>query len=322
MKTNLSLLMIIAVALFSCKKDKSVTPEKQPSTIAVTKYPVSFSASAFSSQTSAFGTKAVNGVKKTQALKDQISFLQYYVTRIDSPGIIIKTVIQKSTDANFGTIRDTLPNGNYRIVFLGTETKDIDVAAYNNSYEDNPESLWPLYVFDDIPGSYPLSPSSMGDVFLKVLTLTVTTRTNTDIVMDRLVGKINVVIQDAIPANVTRIECRERLPRGYDIISNKVFSTGNGVPLITFFHNVVPSDIGTKGFTFSTTCFPTGANIELFGFDAAGNVLFDRYVSDNEPVKANTTLTFSGTLFDNSSITNITTNPVWGPATTLPFTDY
>ncbi|NCD70831.1 hypothetical protein [Mucilaginibacter agri] len=57
MKTNLILLMAIAVTLFGCKKDYKA--DVAPTTTATTgpKYPVTFSASAFSSQTSAFGAK-------------------------------------------------------------------------------------------------------------------------------------------------------------------------------------------------------------------------------------------------------------------------
>ncbi|NCD72256.1 hypothetical protein [Mucilaginibacter agri] len=321
MKANFTLLMIFVLALASCKKDNTMVVKNQPDpTVAVTKYPVSFSASAFSSQTSAFGTKAVTAVKQTQALKDVIKVLSYYVTSVDSPGIIIKKVVQKSTDANFGTIRDTLPNGNYRVVFLGSTGSRIKVGAMSFDYEV-PVSQWDLYASDD--GSFFRS-DSIGDNFAKVLNLTVNARTNYDVVMERIVGKAKVVIQDAIPTNVARIDCLwQSLPGAYDLFTGTPnYGNGGGLPILTFHHQVTPAEIGKKGFTFGVTTFATSISIQLFAYDAAGNQLYTRYVSDNTQIDANTMVTFTGTLFDNSQSANVSANPVWGGSTTLPFTDY
>ncbi|NCD70829.1 hypothetical protein [Mucilaginibacter agri] len=331
MKTNLILLMATATTLFSCKKDNKldVTPTTTVST--GPKYPVSFSASAFASQTSAFGAqKTVTSVKQTTALKDDINYLTYVVVAAgDSLANIIKKVTQKSTDANFGTIRDTLPNGNYTVYFMGATRKSMTLESIGNSSfpdpEDPPSLIHHIFVSD---GGNIFRGDTIGDIFVKVLNIKVESRTNTDVVMERLVSKIQVVIQDAIPANVVRLECRwDGFVGAYDPLRNVTHpGFGSGFPTMVYNHTIVPADIGKKGFTFSTTDFPGGGHyIILNGYTATDDYLptYSRLVLDNFPAfKSNTMITFSGTRFDNSSSTNVTVNPTWGPGTTLPFTDY
>ncbi|NCD72257.1 FimB/Mfa2 family fimbrial subunit [Mucilaginibacter agri] len=324
MKTNLTLLIVIAVALISCKKDNSMVVKDKPSPpVAVTKYPVSFSTS-FSANSKPLGLKAINGVKKTQGtLKDYINFLKYYVTRIDSPGIIIKTVIQKSTDPDFGVIRDTLPKGNYRVVFLGETEGGTDVVPYSYDWEA-PQSTWDLFAFNEAQSYIP--PRPLGDIFVKVVKVTVSERAFTYIELERLTAKVDVVIQDPIPANVARIECREVFTDGYNLITNEDYKgSGSGFPYTTFVHQVLPSEIGTRYLTFYAMSFPQdGTQINLRAYDAAGKLLFDRYAADGGgyPVIANTELIFSGNMFDNPSTTIVGINPTWGNIKTVPFTDY
>ncbi|NCD70830.1 hypothetical protein [Mucilaginibacter agri] len=248
----------------------------------------------------------------------------------DSLGVVIKKVTQKSTDANFGTIRDTLPNGNYTVYFMGATNKLMTLAPISGSPfvdpEDPPSLIQHIYVSWD-EGFY--RGDTLGDIFIKVLNIKVDSRTNTDVVMERLIGKVQVVIQDAIPADVVRLECNwGGMDGAFDPVRNVGHpGFGSGFPSIVYNHTVVPADIGKKGFTFSTTDFPGyGRTIILNGYKSTDADLapsYSRLVAYGYSVLArNTTLTFSGTLFDNSSSTNVTTNPAWGAATTLPFTDY
>lgn len=113
-KTNIPVMILCAVILsFGCRKDSiresvNSTPAK--------KYPVHFSAGFSGTETEFKAQKRITQALSARALKNQIYYLSYYVTRPEQPNVVLKRIDQRYTDVSY-TLKITAII--YRINLLG-----------------------------------------------------------------------------------------------------------------------------------------------------------------------------------------------------------
>jgi len=214
------LIGLISFSLFSCKKNSDQKIES------VKTYPVSFDVSGFTSSTGPItnvlkGTNAVAPNEDANPVYTQTSFTKIFYGIYNAQGTEVSRLEEYANDPNklyrissgaktlvgtnaFGSLSDNLPTGTYTIV----------VAAGDKSSSFNaPMSLNTTnQVYTDSFLSAPLSSSKfyvdyygfpMYDASYYKGTLIVDGSTNAPqaIVLNRIVGKIHFVIEDAIPTN-------------------------------------------------------------------------------------------------------------------------
>jgi hypothetical protein len=184
MKKTLLLAVLPALFLFSCKKEhsKSIQTGK--------KYPVLFNVTNFTTKQSTFGVR-----HGAHSLADTVNAggagidILYYAVYNGGMGVHGRIVMQDSSMANFGTVTDSLPPGQYQVVFIGgkkglTEVYGGRTAADRFSYPDN---KW-------------------QDTFWDEFNITVgNDGISQNVTLARIVGKLELDITDNIPANADSI---------------------------------------------------------------------------------------------------------------------
>jgi hypothetical protein len=168
---------------FSCKKDHST------SIPAGKKYPVTFNVTNFKSTQSNFAIRhGVNSLADTVNASGAIDIL-YYAVYNNGMGVHGRIVMQDSSMANFGAVTDSLPPGQYQVVFIGgkkglTEVYGGRTAADRFSYPDN---KWQDTFWDE----FNITIGNAG--------------VSQNVTLARIVGKLELDITDNIPANADSI---------------------------------------------------------------------------------------------------------------------
>lgn len=183
MKSKLLILAILGVLFASCQK--ASVDEPAPLT-SVKLYSVGFNVLEFRDTAAIVTTNAVS-TNSISALKDQIDYLQYYVFTKEANGnyVLVKQKIQKSTEANFGAITDSLPASHYYIYFVGCQapghmemkTKATGVAL-------------PIFYYDN---------GVIYDTFYAAAEITVDGKLTQAISLNRVVTKIQIKFNDILP---------------------------------------------------------------------------------------------------------------------------
>jgi len=225
---NIYLLCIaICIVVSSCKKDstqKLISPE-----VSTTLHEVSFTVPGFESTAQNLSTNSAGG---SALLKDQIKYLHLVIYKdrgivMDPPfeqypqfaAGTVKDIVQKSTDANFGTFKASLSDGQYWFYIVG------DQLAGKISGEITHGSggiYWtlPYYHLDN-------ALLTSGIYFGGFDTL-IKAPISKAITIKRMVSKLTVRITDAIPANAAKfILTLTDYPPAFDLFS------GNGKYIYT-----------------------------------------------------------------------------------------
>ncbi|MDR6945089.1 hypothetical protein [Mucilaginibacter pocheonensis] len=312
MKKILTILLGLSAGLISCKKEHIATSAKHEESSAQ-KYPVSFAVAPFDVQT---GTLSLHSTaKKTSALKDNFKYLYYYVTKQSDSLHVIKTIKQKSTDEGFGRINDTLAAGKYNIFIFGAARSDVEVFTGTEDF------YYPglLLAYEGYNGHRP--PNSIGDNFLKKISITVGKMTNQDVKLDRIVGKINVKITDPIPSGVSKIVVNfNSVPDVLDLYTGEEAITNSiGGETVTQTYIVKPEDVGKTGLTMGDYFWAGGLWIDLSYYDLNGNQVDQKIPTGSWLVEANKAVTFSGKLFSISTGFSVGVNSGWESETDQPF---
>lgn len=176
---------MIAVIFFACKKDNSTTPPDKDQ-----KFPIRITVDGFTQTSEDF-----NGEKKRDAnakdaadsLADYIQHLYYLV--YNNSNTLVKRIDQTPADSSFGLILDSLAAGHYTIALVGSQKETYIGGDPLFGSQDE-------LAFFELPG---------GDVFYKKMGIDVTDSVATAVNLDRVVAKLKVQIQDAIPNNVKNI---------------------------------------------------------------------------------------------------------------------
>lgn len=303
-KTILPILtVLIVIFITGCKKDHSATHDQTSP-----KYIVNFNVGDLSQQIVDINKSSklkVNATSHSDSLAMLFGSLSYWVK-----GSASKHIIQKPGDSNYGTFLDTLAAGTYTISIIGGQTGlkffDPNASYYSSKYD--PVSFQTNAPLDGPP----------GDTFRKLFTITVPgADLNQTVTLTRIVGKLEINIEDPIPATVTKIAATVKNEVfGFNIFyADSVNSYNAAHDYLLFTQNVTAGDVNSKLSTLMfNTRFPF--NVELIAYDAANNIIADRIITNISCYK-NKKTSLSGKLFGGTSTAGgnfvVTINPTWDP---------
>jgi hypothetical protein len=268
MKRYIPTIILLFLYLAGCKNDKQNTPPPSGKT-----YKVIFNASSPSQNGSSTEGKVINGLKSNAVGPVSSSAKMLYYDVYNSNGQRLHEIKQDSTLNYFGRIADDLPAGTYAFYF----------AAGQNSLVPSQNS------FSTSTGS-----ARWADWFFKKVTLTVTDSSiNQDVILERMVGQLQLNIEDAFPANASKISITTvgEFAR-YDFVQNVYtypedretffgIPTANNKPIILIGNTLTP-------ITIKITCY-----------DNNSKVLTQKVVSNVQFAK-NVKTILSGKLFSTS----------------------
>ncbi|MFC0517506.1 FimB/Mfa2 family fimbrial subunit [Mucilaginibacter angelicae] len=249
-------LALICMAVLSCKKEQTSTNGQTPHD---GKYKVTFNVG-FSQQTANFQTGALKVnrigtevvVLPLSSVVDVICFAVY-----NSDGNRLHLINQSSSDPNFGVFTDNLNSGTYTVVVAAgkdglTLSNDIVYQGreiYN--YVDNSNLSTDILTYGVLASKQPKVFDK--DAFYKKITITVPGTTSQSVSLDRITSQVQVVVEDALPANAKTLELH------IDKTADK-FYVGSATPAnmnaFLHFNSILPTAaIGTLNYTFATTAF-------------------------------------------------------------------
>lgn len=181
----LSLMLI----LFACRKAEQTGQTEYDTTLHDVKFTVA-DFNVFEETMSASGRKTTMAVGDT--LSNYADYLHYSV--YNEAGFMVRYINQTKADKDFGTIKGRLANGNYSVVIAASKTTPLRFDTTGRI---------PFSVLTFGPNT---KDGNWNDSFHKMFKITVADAPLTQTIkLDRLVGAFNVVIEDAIPADVSKI---------------------------------------------------------------------------------------------------------------------
>ena len=297
MKRYLLCFILLAIGSVGCKKDKksdSTTPSNKT-------YHVVFNVS--QPQTSGSNNLSNNSLKTNAAepVANGASKLFYLV--YNSRNLLVHKLVQDANVGNFGTVEDELPAGTYTVyICAGQNGLDLDLST---DFGASPHFSYPLL-------STPATAPVWGDTFFKKLTVNVSnTDINQSVTLERIVGQLQINIEDALPANASKFVVKiVSESRYFEFLNNK--KTG---PVAYNITNLVPAAAaGTANYKITTLIGNTELplSINLICYDAANKSLADITIS-NVSCSNNVKTVVSGKLFESGTGFNIGLNNTWDP---------
>jgi hypothetical protein len=262
--------------------------------------------------------KEINRIHRLQGLTD--SFYDYKNGVNDGNGVI------EPTTNPFNVITDSLASGTYTIVIVGTGKQSagdivLNLALGYDDVDSAPTVFSPLQsavLYDDegldqIPRS--------NEIFFSKSTITVGNQNlNNDITISRIVGQLQVVLQDAIPGNVRYINVT-RYPEYYsfsiaDTIPKDLIEPLDEFPYSDSPMTLTSADKGKPNYTTQRFMLNTISpfTVIITAFDANEQIIGQKTVN-NVRLYKNRRTTLTGKLFDNTSQAQfaIHANQAWGP---------
>ncbi|WP_423737677.1 hypothetical protein [Chitinophaga caseinilytica] len=200
MKKSLIVALLLVFTIYSCKKEDKANPSSPSNENEKVLYPIQMNVSDFIQQVEHMpqpGAKQAGGYLKDSLLHTKVSHIIYKVFLL--PHFDYVRQIRQSIHQNpatFGTIRDSLPAGDYAII----------IFAAQDSILSTPSS-----VTYEIPQLAPMDLAPVGDIYAKLIEFTVspaTTNVVENVTLNRSNGKIEVNVLDgaAIESNNQEIE--------------------------------------------------------------------------------------------------------------------
>jgi len=188
MKRLIPVLSLVLI-LFACRKAEQTGTAKPD----ITLHDVKFTVADFNVVEE---TMSASGGKATMTVGDTLSnyadYLHYSV--YNEAGFMVRYINQTKADKNFGIIKGRLANGNYSVVIAASKTTPL-------SFDTTGRTPFAYLTFGPNTKDY-----NWNDSFHKMFKITVADAPLTQTIkLDRLVGAFNVVIEDAIPADINKI---------------------------------------------------------------------------------------------------------------------
>lgn len=239
-------------------------------------------------------------------LSDQITKLQYLI--YNSSGHLIKDSVQNNDALNFGTINLQMPAGSYKLLVAG-------ISGICNII--NKENITNVFI-SKYTSSY-----GIRDWFKQVSNFNVTEQAlNQNIVLDRIVGKIGLVLTDAIPKDLAKITLG--FTSGAYVYLNNSSDPATGVETVDFL--LKPSEEGKLNFSSSAFVIPMASgsittDVSIRAYNTSGTLIVEKIVR-GVVVEKNKMTTLSGALFtslSSNTTTNVTINDTWNPSTIVTF---
>ena len=304
--------LLLMVTMFSCKKNTSSVDE--PVQTNSTGTPLTFSVSAFSQSTSTFSTasptsaKAVNSVDAIKAGVTKIHYVVFdqsgnEVSRLEqnvkSPNSLFRVKYRTKSKLNdntpFGSLKDTLKQGTYSFYVAATTEETANI--------NRPQS-WAgqdFYYSATLADSriYPSGNQKQGDFFLYKGQLTVgASPMSQTVTLDRMVGKLEMVIQDALPTGSNRFEIVFETENEY-LQTATLKPGGEMYDNVYQIHDVNASTESgkpnfTRSWTFLNTATPMTMTIRLFN---SGKLVATKFIP-NVKITANQKTTVTGKLLE------------------------
>lgn len=309
MKRYIYSMIFVCLVILSCSKDHS-----KETGIAEGTHKVVFKVGGFSQQSGGFETRGVTTNRLTTnaadtSLTNRISVLFFAV--YDSSGKLVSLTKQLSTVSYFGTYSNNLRAGNYTIAIAGGgKSFSYEAIPYVPGVAADAQSLSTdvlIYRGADIN----INPFS--DTFFKKIALTVSSGDVTqNITLNRITSKLDINIQDAIPANTTSITARTDVGvAAWFLVGTETPSSEEEIYLV---NNIPANKIGTSNYTISTiVLYKSPVTIDLYAKNSKGETFAEKIIK-NVTFEKNKLTVLSGSLFGGSGPNS--TNPVidtaWG----------
>jgi hypothetical protein len=305
MKKILYGILIIGVAMTSCKKENSRKSGPEPLQKIV--FNVGFSKTVTGFQLSHLKT---NSTTPDTSLTNYIDVLYYMV--FDAGGNDVHNITQLSTDTAFGHYIDNLQAGSYTVVVAGGKA---GFSIFNGSlstaylYYDSGGTQNPQHV----PGFF------TQDAFVSKTAVTVAaTASNHAFALDRIVSKIVVNINDQVPASTTQIQANINFAANIYKIGDGSTATGTNGTFNPFIGgNVAANAIGTTNYQMSGLILNNSSHaidVEIIATGTGGTILADKSLS-NVSFQPNKETLLSGNLFGGSGGTangfRVVTDTTW-----------
>jgi uncharacterized protein YcfL len=296
--------ILLAFVLHGCSKSNQ--PEENKPAQETDKHKVSFTVEGFAANTTVMSTP---GAKATTAVGDTLKNYadNLYYRIYDSNGNYVNGTEQTSTSPGFGVIADQLASGTYS-VFMAASKGALRTSDKTVTY-----------------GRADFGPTSSGaiwnDTFIKNFTLTVGTADLSQAVrLERTVAAYQVILEDAIPAEATKIS----LSILYDSPTLPLAANNISIPLSPpIQYALTAADKGVKNKSFSgflsNTFVPV--SIVIKAYNSSNAVIAEKSIKDLKFEK-NKRTTLTGPLFpppNPSGDFTVVVNPVWTPGTTIKF---
>lgn len=219
----------------------------------------------------------------------------------------------------FGSIVDSLPAGTYTIVIVGSKYKFAIDSRHNDDPTDylSRDPLSHAFIGDERSISYQLPLTK--DTFFKKFTLNVAADDVIQpVTLERITGKVEINILDAIPANAYRFEFR--FINAVNLFEfNTQTAHGN-----TYYEDpnfnyqpvqILPTQIGITNYRFKKYIFGSDqvCDVELRCFDSSGAIIASKTVTGVH-IYRNRRTSLRGRLFDTGVPTgfSISVDTAWG----------
>ena len=293
--------LLAGVSLFcSCKKDQKKTPV--PKT-----YKVSFNVSDISQNTLGAGVNLkVNDLKTNVA--PSAAIIDALVYTYFSGSTIGSTISQDSNDPNFGNVSFDVPAGTYTFTFTGVKNganiNNEFISGYTGTGFPYTGSSWPWW----------------QDTFFAKTSVTVpAANTNQAISLERIVGQLAVNIEDAIPANASKLIIKCDQIKSFSRLTGTPDATtlAKGISLI---FPIPATAVGKTNFKNTFIMLPNSnpVTVTITCLDS-GNQTIAQNIVDNVTVIANTRTLLTGNLFSSGVGGQVTLTPFDPTATTIHF---
>ncbi|MCD8740266.1 hypothetical protein LT679_06595 [Mucilaginibacter roseus] len=270
MKKPLLLCSVLALLLFACKKGSKDTPPPTDEK----KYAVTFNVSDFSQDYGPLESAKQKKGLKLNADSSSTERLVYQLFKEGGTGFIAYKNLLRG-DAGFGTFSEQLTPGNYIAAFVGS-------SKYLQNSGDKKTFTY-------------LGP--WGEIFTKRVSFTVSSApVNTSVQLDRVNNQLVLNIEDAIPADVKKIEFSYT-----DNFALNVTASGNGFTnantrTVTVY--VTSAEVGKTNYKIAVnTCYNAASTVTIRYFKNDPNVPYGIKTVPNVIRKTNYRTTVSGKLF-------------------------
>ncbi|HZX58676.1 MAG TPA: hypothetical protein VFE54_08120 [Mucilaginibacter sp.] len=320
MKKISLIIFLVPFILVSCKKEHGLSLKTQAK-----KHAVTFNVSNFKQNHGAFALRTKGGHLASDTLANLAGYIDvlYYVVQ-DSNNTVIKTIVQDSTMANLGVITDSLAAGNYSIAMVAGK-QGLHISTVTGIY-DSPLSVYG-YAREPWHGAFWTSAYPNGytglpwqDTFWDAFPLTVGNQNiNMTATLNRVVGKLEVTLLDAIPANADSLFIAVVAPGVASLFGSLFLNEG-----LYYAVSIPASAKGQTNFTVERLVHSNigqygvdGAIITITCKDAGGNVLGQATIGlegNTIVINANQKTILSGNLFVASPSQSFTAvaDTTWG----------
>jgi hypothetical protein len=326
---NIYLCIAICIVVSSCKKDSTQNLISPPE-VSTKLHEVSFTVPGFESTTQNLST---NSAGVSALLKDQIKYLHLVIYKdrgiVEEPQFEqfpqfaagpVKDIIQKSTDANFGTFKASLSDGQYWFYIVGDQLAGKISEERTNGHG----GYWtlPFYHLDN-------ALLTSGIYFGGFDTL-IKAPISKAITLKRMVSKLTIRITDAIPANAAKfVLTLTDYPPAFDLYSGngRFHGTEDLFDSAVFSYNISSSQIGKSNFEFSTIVLPYQSfytsEITLDCVDNMGHIINHKVLpskgGDVIRIERNTNYIYTGALFTKAAQFTVSLDTKWNAPVNIPF---